>query len=70
MLICRDGYEIAVVYFRCGYDPDNYELDTVGIIIKKTAWCNAQTKAETSQQTKNFERSKVLGSEIHVATLL
>lgn len=35
MLICRDGYEIAVVYFRCGYDPDNYELDTVGIIIKK-----------------------------------
>lgn len=23
-----DGYEVAVVYFRCGYDPDNYELDT------------------------------------------
>ena len=36
MLISSDGHEIAVVYFRCGYDPDNYESDTVGIIIIKT----------------------------------
>ena len=37
MLISSDGHEIAVVYFRCGYDPDNYESDTVGIIIKTTS---------------------------------
>lgn len=37
MFISRDGYEIAVIYFRCGYDPDNYELDTVGIIMKITS---------------------------------
>jgi len=33
MLISREGHEIAVVYFRCGYDPDNYESGMVGIII-------------------------------------
>lgn len=30
VFISRDGHEIAVVYFRCGYDPDNYASDTVG----------------------------------------
>ena len=37
MLISSDGHEIAVVYYRCGYDPDNYESDMVGIIIKTTS---------------------------------
>ena len=33
VLISRDGHEIAVVYFRCGYGPNSYKSDTVGICI-------------------------------------
>lgn len=30
VFISRDGHEIAVVYFRCGYDPADYASDAVG----------------------------------------
>ena len=29
MLIDRDGHEIAVVYFRMGYDPAHYSSEKV-----------------------------------------
>ena len=32
VFISRDGHEIAVVYFRCGYGPNGYKSDTVGIL--------------------------------------
>lgn len=37
LMISRDGHEIAVVYFRSGYDPDDYQSDTVGMTIKPTS---------------------------------
>ena len=29
VFVYRDGYEVAVVYFRAGYDPDNYRSEVV-----------------------------------------
>lgn len=31
----RDGNEIAVVYFRTGYDPNQYKDEKVKLIINK-----------------------------------
>ena len=36
VFINRDGHEIAVVYFREGYDPSNYTSENVCPVLVRT----------------------------------
>lgn len=39
LLFCRDGIEVAVVYFRCGYVPTDFPSNKVSICYKLRPLC-------------------------------